>query len=222
MQDFYNQAGVHFSRTRQKKYGSGSSNWVVTDQYLSRLKPSQSVLDLGCGNGKLVTGLPSGVDYLGTDFSETLLNEARQLHPDHEFKYGDVLNPKDWKELDIYDAIFCVAVLHHVPKRENQVYVLKEIKQHLKQDGFVFLTVWNLWQERFLQYHLESHVEVPYTQDLPAGRQEWKRYCVAYELPEMVSLCSDAGLEVEEIFYADKDGNKSDIQNGENLVLVAK
>lgn len=215
MQDFYNQAGVHFSRTRQKRYGSGSSNWVVTDQYLSRLKPSQSVLDLGCGNGKLVTGLPSGVNYLGTDFSETLLNEARQLHPDHEFKYGDVLNPKDWKELDIYDAIFCVAVLHHVPKRENQVYVLKEIKQHLKQEGFVFLTVWNLWQERFLQYHLESHVEVPYN-------KKWKRYCVAYELPEMVSLCSDAGLEIEEIFYADRGGNKSDIQNGENLVVVAK
>lgn len=215
MQDFYNQAGVHFSRTRQKKYGSGSSNWVVTDQYLSRLKPSQSVLDLGCGNGKLVTGIPSGVDYLGTDFSETLLKEARQLHPDHEFRYGDLLNPKDWKELSIYDAIFCVAVLHHIPKRENQVYVLKEIKQHLKQEGFVFLTVWNLWQERFLQYHLESHVEVPYN-------KKWKRYCVAYELPEMISLCSDAGLEVEEIFYAGRDGNKSDIQNGENLVVVAK
>ncbi len=215
MQDFYNQAGVHFSRTRQKKYGSGSSNWVVTDQYLSRLKPSQSVLDLGCGNGKLVTGLPSGVDYLGTDFSETLLNEAKQLHPDHDFRYGDILDPKAWERLEQYDAIFCVAVLHHIPKRENQVYVLSEIKKHLKQEGFVFLTVWNLWQERFLQYHLESHVEVPYN-------KTWKRYCVAYELPELMTLCTDAGLTVEEIFYADRDGSKSDVLNGENLVVVAK
>ncbi len=214
MQDFYNQAGVHFSRTRQKKYGSGSSNWVVTDQYLSRLKPAQHVLDLGCGNGKLVTGLPDGVSYLGTDFSETLLNEARSLHPKQEFRYGDVLDPKDWDELGLYDAIFCVAVLHHIPKRENQVYVLREIKKHLNADGFVFLTVWNLWQERFLQYHLESHVEVPYN-------KKWKRYCVAYELPEMMQLCADADLTVEEIFYADRDGNKSNVQNGENLVVVA-
>lgn len=188
---------------------------MVTDQYLSRLKPSQSVLDLGCGNGKLVTGLPSGVDYLGTDFSETLLNEAKQLHPDHDFRYGDILDSKSWERLEQYDAIFCVAVLHHIPKRENQVYVLSEIKKHLKQEGIVFLTVWNLWQERFLQYHLESHVEVPYN-------KTWKRYCVAYELPELMTLCSDAGLKVEEIFYADKAGNKSDIQNGENLVVVAK
>lgn len=215
MQDFYNQAGVHFSRTRQKKYGSGSSNWVVTDQYLKRLTAGQSVLDLGCGNGKLVTGLPKGITYLGTDFSETLLSEARGMHPEHEFRYSDVLDPKDWDLLGSYDAIFCVAVLHHIPKRENQVYVLTEIKKHLKANGFVFLTVWNLWQERFLQYHLETHVEVPYN-------KKWKRYCVAYELPEMMSLCQEAGLTVEELFYADHAGNKSDIQNGENLVVVAR
>lgn len=215
MQDFYNQAGVHFSRTRQKKYGGGSSNWVVTDQYLSRLKAGQKVLDLGCGNGKLVTGLPKGVIYTGTDFSETLLGEARSLHPEHEFRYGDVLDPKDWEALGRYEAIFCVAVLHHIPKRENQVYVLTEIKKHLKPGGFLFLTVWNLWQERFLQYHLETHVEIPYN-------KKWKRYCVAYELPEMMRLGTEASLEIEEIFYADRAGNKADIQNGENLVVVAR
>lgn len=186
----------------------------MTDQYLSQLRAGQSVLDVGCGNGKLVTGLPEGVTYLGTDFSETLLAEAKSLHPKHEFRYGDVLDPKDWKELSTYDAIFCVAVLHHIPKRENQVYVLREIKKHQKANGFVFLTVWNLWQERFLQYHLETHVEVPYN-------KKWNRYCVAYELPEMMELCAEAGLDVKEIFYADRAGNKSDIQNGENLVVVA-
>ncbi len=214
MQDFYNQAGVHFSRTRQKKYGSGSSNWVVTDEYLAKLMPNQSVLDIGCGNGKLVTGLPEYVTYIGTDFSETLLYEARALHPMYEFRYGDVLDPNDWIKLGHYDAIFCVAVLHHIPSRDNQLYVLKEIKKHLNPGGFIFLTVWNLWQERFLQYHLETHVEVPYN-------KTWKRYCVAYELPEMMSLCSDAGLKVEEIFYADRAGNRTEIQSGENLVVVA-
>jgi 2-polyprenyl-3-methyl-5-hydroxy-6-metoxy-1,4-benzoquinol methylase len=138
VQDFYNQAGVHFSRTRQKKYGSGSSNWIVTDEYLAKLMPKQSVLDLGCGNGKLVTGLPEYVTYIGTDFSETLLDEARALHPKYEFRYGDVLDPNDWIKLGQYDAVFCVAVLHHIPSRDNQLYVLKEIKKHLKPGGFMF------------------------------------------------------------------------------------
>jgi len=99
---------------------------------------------------------------------------------------------------------------------------VREINKHLKAEGFVFLTVWNLWQERMRKYHVGDHVEVPYTQDLPAGRQEWKRYCVAYELPQMTALCADAGLTVEEIFYADRDGNRSNVQSGENLVVVAR
>lgn len=188
---------------------------MVTDRYLAKLVAGQKVLDAGSGNGKLVTGLPKGVGYLGIDFSETLVNEAKRLHPTHEFVIGDIMAPADWDKLGHYDAIFCVAVLHHIPERKNQIAVLRQIKQHLEPNGFVFLTVWNLWQERFLQYHLESHVEVPYN-------KTWKRYCVAYELPEMMQLCADAGLEVEDIFYADRDGNKSNVQNGENLVIVGR
>lgn len=182
---------------------------------MTRLKPGESVLDLGCGNGKLVTGLADGISYLGTDFSTTLLNEARALHPKYEFRYGDVLSSFDWDQLDVYDAIFCVAVLHHIPTRAKQVGVLKQIKKHLRKDGFVYLTVWNLWQERFLQYHVDTHVEVPYN-------KKWKRYCVAYELPEMVKLFEEAELVIDDIFYADADGKKSDLQNGENLVVVAR
>jgi len=222
VQDFYNSAGVHFSRTRQKTYGSGTHNWVVTDRYLKQLKPGSSVLDLGCGNGKLVTGLPSDVTYIGTDFSETLLEEARSLHPTYEFRYGDVLSASDWDKLTTYDAIFCVAVLHHIPTREKQLFVLKQIKNHLKPGGFVYLTVWNLWQERFLQYHQGEYVEVPYTQNFPDGSRQWKRYCVAYELPALVELTDEAGLTVSEIFYADREGRKADVQTGENLVLLAK
>lgn len=222
MQDFYNEAGVHFSRTRQKTYGSGTHNWVVTDKYLKKLKSGQSILDIGCGNGKLVTGLPKGVAYLGTDFSQTLIDEAKVLHQEYEFQYGNVLAEKDWAKLGNYDAIFCVAVLHHIPTREKQLFVLRQIKKHLNPQGFVYLTVWNLWQERFLQYHQGEHVEVPYTQNFPDGSRQWKRYCVAYELPEMVELTSEAGLTVNEIFYADREGRKADVQTGENLVLVAK
>lgn len=187
----------------------------MTDKYLHQLKPGSRVLDLGCGNGKLVTGLPAGVEYIGTDFSETLLEEARRLHPEHEFRYSDVTSEDDWAKLGKFDAIFCVAVLHHIPTRKQQVYILREIKHHLKSGGFVFLTVWNLWQERFLQYHLETHVEVPYN-------KKWKRYCVAYDVQTITELFTLAGLEIKEIYYADKAGERIEITQGENLVLLAQ
>ncbi|MBP9669900.1 class I SAM-dependent methyltransferase [Candidatus Woesebacteria bacterium] len=216
VQNFYDEAGKHFSRTRQKTYGNGgSSNWPITDQYLSTLRPGQSVLDIGCGNGKLVSGLPEGVTYVGTDFSNTLLNEAKLLYPNHDFRYGDVVDPKHWEDLGQYDAIFCVAVLHHIPEREQQLYVLKQAKEHLKKDGFLYLSVWNLGQEKYGQYRVDDHFEIPYN-------KEWKRFCVSYDIQSMSNLLIDAGLDMQEIFYADHEGKKADVLTGQNLVLVAR
>lgn len=192
--------------------------------YLKKLKPGESVLDIGCGNGKLISGLPEGVGYIGTDFSQTLLEEAKKLYPDHDFRFGDVIEASHWAELGKFDAIFCVAVLHHIAQREQQVYLLKEIKKHLKKrGGFLYLTVWNLWQNKFLQNHLDSEdlkkiddkwVEIPYNKD-------WKRFCVAFDIQTLADLMKEAGLDVSLMYYADSAGNKSDLIHGQNLVCVA-
>mgnify|MGYP001603845716 CR=1 FL=1 len=195
VQKMYDEIGDHFSRTRQKTYGNGeSSNWPVTDKYLCKLQKGQSVLDIGCGNGKLVSGLPEGVEYIGTDFSKTLLGEAKNLYPGRDFRFGNVVDESHWNNLDKYDAVFCVAVLHHIPEKEQQIYVLKQVKKHLAKGGpastrgdsstrggFLYLTVWNLWQEKFLQYHIDGHVEVPYN-------IKWKRFCVAFDVQSLTNL----------------------------------
>ncbi len=187
----------------------------MTDKYLALLKSGESVLDIGCGNGKLVTGLPKGVSYLGSDFSKTLLDEAKQLHPEHDFRFGDVLSPTDWDQYGEYNAIFCVAVLHHIPEREQQLFVLKEAKKHLIKGGFLYLTVWNLWQEKFLQYHLDGYALVPYN-------KQWKRYCVTYDIKSLTELLTEAGYNVEALFYANAAGEKVGIAEGQNLVAVAR
>jgi len=210
----YDEIGVHFSRSRQKTYGSKSFNWPVTDKYLQKLQSGQSVLDIGCGNGKLVSGLPAGVKYLGTDFSKTLLSEAKRLYPHRDFRFGNVAESKHWAKLGLFDAIFCVAVLHHIPKKEQQLYVLREAKYHLARGGFLYLTVWNLWQKKFLQYHIDGHAEVPYN-------KEWRRFCVTFDVQTLTDLITKAGWNVQAIFYAEREGNKSDIMHGQNLVCVA-
>ena len=220
----YDEIGSHFSRTRQKTYGSNSSNWPVTDTYLKKLVSGQLVLDVGCGNGKLVSGLPEGVEYFGTDFSMTLIEEAKKLYPKYEFRYGNVVVPSHWEGLSTYDAIFCVAVLHHIPHKKQQLYILREARKHLKKDGFLYLTVWNLWQEKYLQNHLDSTglkkidkkwVEIPYNKD-------WKRFCVAFDTQTLTDLLAESGWDMQDIFYADRQGNRSDLIHGHNLVVVAK
>jgi len=214
VKQFYDKVGTHFSRTRQKTYGNGeSSNWPITDKYLKKLKSGMSVLDLGCGNGKLVSGLPSGVEYIGTDFSRTLIDEAKKLYPKHDFRLGDVVDKSHWQHLGKYDAIYCVAVLHHIGDPKEQTYVLSQCKQHLKNNGFLYLTVWNLWQEKFLQYQVDDHFEIPYN-------HTYTRYCVSYDVANMTKLMTEAGFEDIEIFFADREGKKVDILSGENMVVV--
>lgn len=216
---------MYFSKTRSKKYGTrGTQNWPVTQRYLDHLKKGQRVLDVGCGNGKLVSGLKKGVEYLGFDFSKTLLKEAQNNFPNFEFRYGNIVEPKAWKGLKKYDAIFCVAVIHHLPEKTQQQYVLKKMGSLLKRNGFLYLSVWNLWQKRFLQNHLDSlslkkknlrWVNVPFD-------NKWQRFCFQMDIPYIVELMDKAGLELEAIFYADKEGKNSDILKGQNLVAIAR
>lgn len=225
VQKMYDEAGVYFSKTRSKKYGkSGTQNWPVTQSYLDKIKSGQSILDVGCGNGKLVSGFTKGVEYVGIDFSNTLLTEAKANFPDYDFRYGNIVEPNAWENLNKYDGIFCVAVLHHLPEREQQLYVLKNMGSLLKKEGFIFLSVWNLWQKRFLQNHIDSlelKKKNPRWVNIPFDNQ-WERFCVQMDIPYLVEMMEEAGLDLETIFYADKEGSKADILTGQNLVAVAK
>lgn len=50
------------------------------------------VLDIGCGTGDLLAALRPAHG-VGLDFSERMVEVARQRHPEHEFVVGDIENP---------------------------------------------------------------------------------------------------------------------------------
>ena len=226
VQQFYDESGEYFSKTRQKTYGGVDATWAEIRPYLARLKDGDRVLDLGCGNGRLLTGIKAKTEYVGVDFSKTLLSEARKLHPKQAFVLGDISKPSSWKKLGRgkYDAIFCVATLHHIPETRQQLYVFKQAKKYLKGGGFIFASVWNLWQFRHAKLHLQSMgsklsnirwVYVPF-----AGT--WDRFCFAFDKVYMVRLLNDAGMEVSELYYSDGEGGQTNSFRGHNLVAVAR
>lgn len=194
--------------------------------YIKDLPSEASVLDLGCGNGRLLTGLANDVRYTGVDFSTTLLSEAKKIHPKHKFLYGDISKPGSWKKLgrSKYDGIFCIATLHHLPERKQQLYVLKEAKERLKQDGFLYISVWNLWQWKYLGFQAKSMgmkihnmrwVSIPFA-------NKWKRFCFSFDKPYMAELIDNAGLKIEKLYYANKYGEESAVSEGRNLVVTAR
>ena len=160
----YDQIGLYFSATRPKLSASAVS-------LLPTLPPKAQVLDLGCGNGVLLTALPKNTDYTGLDISQTLIDEARRLHPKHKFIFANVLDPQTWPGLGKYDFIAALAVFHHLPTPDDHTKLLRNIKQHLKPfdsaqgvpPASVLVSVWRLDQPKFDKYRTnEKHLSIPF------------------------------------------------------------
>jgi 2-polyprenyl-3-methyl-5-hydroxy-6-metoxy-1,4-benzoquinol methylase len=146
----YNEIAKSFKETRIYV-------WPEFEYFKGYLHNGQAVLDLGCGNGRLLELLKDyKVDYLGVDFSENLIREAQsQWLASHggsnkKFKSADILELGNIKEK--FDLIFCVATLHHIPSAKLREQVLLNIKSLLKPDGKLLMTNWNLWQSKYLKY----------------------------------------------------------------------
>lgn len=171
--------------------------------YFNIVKDKDKVLDLGCGNGRIIKGINKQIDYTGVDFSEGLVKIAEKEHSRAQFIVGDITCSKLWKKLKKYDVVFCIAVLHHIGDRKKQLFILRQVKAALKPNGRVVLSVWNLWQKQYLKRHLSiqslklklkgwRYLWFPF-------QNEYQRFCVAMGKRYLYSLFKEVGFEEVEI-----------------------
>lgn len=136
----YNAIAGDFSRTRQYP-------WQGFEKLAQYAKSGERVLDLGCGNGRLLDLLRNKkINYIGVDNSQALIEIARKKYPGADFRAGDALNlsfPDN-----SFDKICSIAVLHHIPSRDLRLRFLQEAKRTLKPEGLLILTVWDLRRKK--------------------------------------------------------------------------
>ncbi|MFZ5392551.1 MAG: class I SAM-dependent methyltransferase [Patescibacteria group bacterium] len=143
----YDSISEHFSSTRQY-------NWteikIITDKYV---KSDSSILDLGCGNGRLLSILPDQIEYTGVDISKYLIKEAKKYSRTHRkakqkisFQVDSLMDFKTEKK---YDYIFAIASLHHIPSESFRKKVLQNIFSFLKPGGLFICTNWQLDQTKY-------------------------------------------------------------------------
>ncbi|MFA5886890.1 MAG: class I SAM-dependent methyltransferase [Patescibacteria group bacterium] len=213
----YQEIAVNFNTTRRKEI------WPEIRAVAAPVKDNDRILDLGCGNGRLLEALKDKkIDYLGLDSSAALIELARQNYPNYKFLVGDILDLADiFKEpsrssinpigINKFDYVFCLAVLQHIPGGELRLQVLKLMKEALSARGKIMISVWNLWSPVWKSKHYRGMIFRNYLfkiigfQDLDFGDLvfPWKniqggiiseRYYHAFTARELRNLAIKAGF----------------------------
>jgi len=172
--------------------------WVeATDTFIASLKPDALILDVGCGSGvKAKYLIEHGLEVVGIDLSERMIEIAKREVPDGEFRVMDMC---DVSELSHdFDGIFVQAALLHIPKAKAQS-VLSGLVATMKPGGYFYVGVKEKWPgkkdeeilhendygyeyERFFsyftldeikQYFLNLKLTISYENVTKSGKTNW-------------------------------------------------
>ncbi|HTX86850.1 MAG TPA: class I SAM-dependent methyltransferase [Candidatus Nanoarchaeia archaeon] len=195
-----------FDETREKNI------WPPLLALLQKVELGAKVLDVGCGNGRLLKVLAERhAKYIGVDQSESLIKICRDKYPEYKFAVEDILNLGELPEYD-FDYVFCIAVLHHLPSADLRLQALKQLKNKIKTNGKIILSVWNMWplekyRKMIYKFALLKIVgknkmdwnDVLFDWRAPRGMMS-KRYYHVFFQRELKKLVKKSGLKMEKIF----------------------
>ncbi len=216
---FYTQFAGDFARTRR--------SWPPGfDRILPYLQTASNVLDLGCGNARLLGFLGANNwqgKYTGVDSSENLLLQAlstAQAHPQipSHFIVSDLFTD-DWTQTitGTFDSLVSLAVLHHIPGAQNRRRFLRQCADLLAPDRCLIISTWQFMTSERLRRRIapwevagisENSVE---SGDHLMGWGEGApglRYCAFIDEPALKTTATEAGLICTETFFSDgHEGN---------------
>ena len=154
IKETYNTAISNYSDATNK-IGLWESEEYVFNKYFEKNK---KILDIGCGTGRTTFGLYElgYKNIIGLDLSKDMLTSARKISKNKgyniKFIQGDVKD-LDFKDGSLDYALFSFNGVMQIPKKDNRIKALKEIKRVLKPNGiFIFTTHDRDRGEEFLDY----------------------------------------------------------------------
>ncbi len=130
---------------------SGDHNLYFEKNIYPKVKElnPKKILDAGCGTGgtsACIARCYPSAEILAIDYSKTALEIAKKRHQEIKNLSFDEINLKEPLPFQQeYDFINCHGVLHYF---DDPVFVLKQFRRILKNDGFVHLWLFNPYARR--------------------------------------------------------------------------
>lgn len=124
-----------------EKYSSGQKKWAEELLAKLNLENGMSVLDIGCGDGRITAEIAKKVPdgfVIGIDSSESMITLASEKYPSSIYANlsFEVMNAENLNFLNQFDVVFSNAALHWV---NDHGQVLKGINKSLKPGGRILI-----------------------------------------------------------------------------------
>lgn len=212
----YDPYAMTFSESRK------DLRWREIEYFFKQLewKDIVKVLDVWCGNGRLLAHAKEDwikfYSYLWIDSSEILLQEAKKIHPEAEFKHLDMVNLEELKWQTFTD-VFLIASFHHLQNYDERLKVLKDLYDLTEEWWQVYMTNWAL--ESSINYMKYLNCAIPNSEnefcskDFEIKIWEHDRYYHSFSLQELEHLAEDSWYVVVE--------NK-EFENKKNIITILK
>ncbi|MFC1622451.1 class I SAM-dependent methyltransferase [Patescibacteria group bacterium] len=230
----YEKIASDFSDTRNR-------SWQETDLVISKhIKDNFKILDLGCGNARLLKSLQKNnfknLDYTGLDNSNKFIKKNQDSKfqiPNSKFlniKFikGDILNLKHFKNNE-FNTVFMIAIFNHIPSEQLRQKVLNEIYRILKPNGKLIMTNWNLWnvknKKSIWKYNLKLSFpelgKLSFRDVITLWQNKYPLYYRAFTLRELKKLFKKSNFKILENKYV-KDGKPAHWWNGKNILTIGE
>jgi 2-polyprenyl-3-methyl-5-hydroxy-6-metoxy-1,4-benzoquinol methylase len=200
--DGYDKTASDWDKTRQNFWPE------LIGEIKKYIKINTRILDLGCGNGRLIKELEVfNIDYVGIDPSKELIKIAKEKYPEKNLQVFNGLDLKSF-ESESFNQVISIAVLHHIPP-EKVLEWLKEVNRVTKQNTTSIFTTWNLG---------ESNYDLNENKDAVIGFIHHKntRYVHYYNYIEIKEIFEKSGYEVVDIKEIKRESGMS------NTVIIVK
>jgi 2-polyprenyl-3-methyl-5-hydroxy-6-metoxy-1,4-benzoquinol methylase len=212
---FYGRFALPFASSR-------SAGQVSLRRVAQGIAVGAAVLDVGCGDGRAARALDdagTAATYLGVDGSHEMIALARQRSAtlrsvQARFVVAEVSQP-GWASglaAAAFDAVLCLAVLHHIAGQERRARLVRDMACLLKPGGRLIVSTWQfLGSERLRRKVVPWSAAGLAGSDVDAGDflLDWKRggeglrYCRLIGQEELLELGAAAGLTASDSYAAD-------------------
>jgi len=228
----YNLIAGYFNQTR-KFLSPEMKAWGIY------IKSGQKILDVGCGNGRLMELFKNNtIEYYGVDLSDELIAIAKKECQKYNLIKANfqVANMLDLPFADnIFDLVFCVSALHHIPSAVGRWQAVQEMQRVLKPGGLLAMNNWYFWNKYTnKKYSIKKQTRLNWLRGLDKGGIliPWKdkegkilvrRYCYAFTKPEMKKLVETNGFIILENKIVSRQNFNTNKEKGfESLITIVR